>query len=342
MITCEKQIVDGLSLDVLSLTNDSGLYARIFSYGATLAELHVPDRWGKSANVVLGFADARAYLSDHPYFGCIIGRFANRIAGAQFELDGVKYKLDANDGLNTLHGGKDGFHRRVWQVASINDGSEPSVVLRYESPHLEGGFPGHLVTEVNYALTNDNQLRIEYTANTDLSTPLNLTHHSYFNLDGAGSGDILDHELTINADQYTVIGRDSIPIGLVGSVDGTPLDFIQPELVGARIDRTENGYDHNFVLNKNASLSMAARVYHKESGRFMEMWTTEPGMQFYSGNKLDGTIIGNGGSYAKHSGFCLEAQHFPDSVNHAHFPSTILHPQKSYRQLTVYRFACVR
>lgn len=342
MITCDKQIVKGLTVDVLSLTNDSRMSAKIFSYGATLAELHVPDRFGNNANVVLGFDNPEPYFADHPYFGCIIGPVANRIAGAQFEHEGVRYRLDANDGKNTLHGGGEGLHRKNWRIISMKDDSEPAVTLSCQRSHLEGGFPGTLLVEVTYALTSDNQLRIEYGATTDVATPVNLTHHSYFNLNGAGCGDVLDHELTVNADEYTVIGRDTIPTGEIKPIEGTPFDFVQPELIGARISRTENGYDHNYVLNKTESISMAARVYHQDSGRLMEMWTTEPGMQFYSGNYLDGTIKGNGGAYGKHSGFCLEAQHFPDAVNQPGFPSIILQPHTSYRQLTVYRFACVR
>lgn len=342
MITYDKRIVKGITVDVLSLENDSGMSAKIFSYGATLAELTVPDRFGDNANVVLGFDNPEPYFAEHPYFGSIIGPVANRIAGAQFELDGVRYCLEPNDGKNTLHGGGHGLHRKNWQIISIKNESEPAVTLSCDSPHLEGGFPGKLEVQVTYALTADNQLRIEYRATTDVPTPVNLTHHSYFNLNGAGCGDILDHELTVNADEYTVIGRDTIPTGEIRTVDGTPFDFVQPELIGARISRTENGYDHNYVLNKTDSLSLAARVYHKESGRLMEMWTTEPGMQFYSGNYLDGSIQGNGGAYGKHSGFCLEAQHFPNAVHQPGFPSIILQPQKSYRQLTVYRFACVR
>lgn len=342
MITCKSNICNGLSVDELILANACGMSAKIFSYGATLAELHVPDRFGNLANVVLGFDSPEAYFAEHPFFGCTIGRVANRIAGAQFQLDGTLYKLDANDGIHTLHGGRDGLHRRNWQIKSTKDDAEPEVTLTCESAHLEGGFPGNLAVEVSYTLIEDNQLRIEYTATTDAPTPVNLTHHSYFNLDGAGSGTILDHELTVNADEYTVIGRDTIPTGELRTVAGTALDFVEPEIIGHRIAKLNNGYDHNFVLNKQTPLSMAARVYHKDSGRLMEMWTTEPGMQFYSGNYLDGTISGNGGTYGKHAGFCLEAQHFPDAVHHQAFPSIILNPGESYRQLTVYRFACVR
>lgn len=342
MINRTTNICNGLSLDVLTMANASGMSAKIFSYGATLLELLVPDRYGNLANVVLGFDSLEAYLTEHPFFGCIIGRVANRIAGAQFQLDGVLYKLDANDGIHTLHGGRNGLHSRNWQISSIKDNNEPAVTLTYESPHLDEGFPGNLAVEVTYSLTADNQLRIEYRATADKATPVNLTHHSYFNLDGAGSGTILEHELTVNADEYTVIGRDTVPTGEIRPVSGTALDFVQPEIIGHRIHRLDNGYDHNFVLNKKESLSMAARVYHKDSGRLMEMWTTEPGMQFYSGNYLDRTIEGNGGIYEKHAGFCLEAQRFPDAVHQPSFPNTILKPSESYRQLTVYRFCCVR
>lgn len=342
MIVRKKQDLNGMMLDVLCLKNNSGISAKIISYGATLSELLVPDRFGSFDNVVLGFSNFEAYLADHPYLGSIIGRFANRISGAQFALDGLVYKLEANDGNNTLHGGSCGFHRRNWQVISAKDEGESSVTLRYESAHLEGGFPGRLVVDVTYTLTEDNQLKIEYMATTDKKTPVNLTQHSYFNLKGAGSGDILDHELTINADAYTIIGPDSIPTGQICSVDGSAFDFVQPNLIGARIAATTNGYDHNYVLNKTNSLSMAARLYHRESGRLMDMWTTAPGVQFYSGNYLNGEIVGNGGSYGKHAGLCLEAQHFPDSVNHENFPSTLVLPDKPYRQVTIYQFACVR
>lgn len=342
MITQEKQTCNGLAVDVLSLTNDNEVLAKFFSYGATLAELHVPDRFGEFANVVLGFANPNFYFDEHPYFGCIIGPVTNRIAGARFDLAGKSYKLEANDGAHTLHSGKKGFHRQIWQVVDVMDSSEPAITFRYISPDMEGGFPGELHCDVTYTLTNDNQLRIEYAATCNTATPVNLTHHSYFNLAGAGSGDVLSHELTVNADEYTVIGRDLIPTGQIRRVERTPFDFVTPELIGARIGQTQGGYDHNFVLNKTESLTVAARVYHSDSGRLMEMWTTEPGMQFYSGNYLDGTISGNGGVYEKHGGFCLEAQHFPNSVNQDNFPPIILQPGKSYRQLTVYRFDCVR
>jgi aldose 1-epimerase len=330
-------------VDLYTLTNSSGAVAKVMTYGAILAELDVPDRDGKLGDVVLGFDNLKDYLAGHPYFGATVGRVANRIAKGKFTLDGKEYKLAVNNGPNSLHGGVKGFDKVVWKAEpeTLPDGA--ALKLTYQSKDGEEGYPGNLDVTVVYTLTNANALRIDYTAKGDKATPVNLTNHTYFNLAGTKSGDILGHELTLFADRYTPTDETLIPTGEIKPVKDTPLDFTKPTRIGERIDQLKGepvGYDHNYVLNSEGKeLALAARVHEAKTGRTMEMYTTEPGVQFYTGNFLDGKQTGRGGVvYKKHAGFCLEAQHFPDSVNHANFPSMILQPGKTYRQTTIYKF----
>jgi aldose 1-epimerase len=335
---------DGKEVHLFTLTNGRGMTAKIMTYGAIITELHVPDKDGKTADVMLGFDSLDGYLKGHPFFGAIVGRVANRIARGKFTLDGKTYTLATNNGPNHLHGGKEGFDKKVWQAAVIESDHGPAVRFRYTSPDGEEGYPGTLKAEVTYTLTADNALRIDYKATTDKATPVNLTNHAYFNLAGHGAGDILGHELMIAADKYTPADETLIPTGEIAPVKGTPLDFTTPTPIGKRIGALKEvpggGYDHNFVLRGgDKKLALAVRVRDPGSGRVMEMYTTQPGVQLYTGNFLDGTLKGKGGAvYKKHAGFCLEAQHFPDSVNKKEFPSVILRPGETYTQTTVYKF----
>jgi aldose 1-epimerase len=333
------KLPDGTAVDLFALTNSSGLVARISNYGTIITELHVPDRNGKLGDVVLGFDNLGQYLKGHPYFGCTVGRVANRIAKGKFSLDGKTYTLAVNNGPNHLHGGLKGFDKMVWK-AEPQAGA--SVKFSYTSADGEEGYPGKLEVTVVMALTDANELRIDYTATSDKPTPINLTNHSYFNL--AGQGEVLGHELMVAADHFTPTDATLIPTGEIKSVKGTPLDFTTPKTLGSRISELSNeerGYDHNFVLNNGGkALALAARVHEPKSGRVMEVHTTEPGVQLYTANYLDGSLTGKGGIvYRKHSAFCLETQHYPDSVNKPNFPSTILRPGQTYRQTTVHKFA---
>jgi aldose 1-epimerase len=336
---------EGTPVDLYVLTNGKGMTAKVITYGAILTELDVPDRNGKSADVVLGFDDLDGYLAGHPYFGATVGRVANRVAKGKFTLAGKEYKLAVNNGPNALHGGLKGFDKVVWKAEPLKKRSGAAVKFTYHSKDGEEGYPGNLTATVTYTLTERNELRIDYKATTDRATPVNLTNHSYFNLAGVRKkGNILGHELLLAADRYTPVDDTLIPTGKIEPVSGTPLDFTKPTAIGARIKQLKGnpgGYDHNFVLNSGGKrLALAARVNEPKSGRVMEMFTTEPGVQFYTGNFLDGTIKGKGDVvYQKHQGFCLEAQHFPDSVNHANFPSVILQPDQTYTQTTVYKFS---
>ncbi len=341
---------DGKKVEIYTLTNSAGAEARIMTYGGTVVSLKVPDKKGKFADVVLGYDTLDGYLGNSgTYFGALIGRYANRIAAGKFNLDGKEYVLATNNNANHLHGGVKGFDKVVWTAdKSSTDKSGANLELSYFSKDGEEGYPGNLSVKVIYTLTENNELKIVYAATTDKDTVVNLTHHSYFNLAGAGSGDVLNHQLQLNADSFTPV-RDngSIPTGELRSVKGTPFDFTVPTTIGARIEQDNdqlkfgNGYDHNYVLNKTGnSLTKAATVYEPTSGRVLEVSTTEPGVQLYSGNFLDGTITGKGGKvYQKHFGFCLEAQHFPDSPNEPKFPTTELKPGQKYSQTTVYKFS---
>ncbi len=334
---------DGTQVDIYTLTNANGLKAKVMTYGAILTELDVPDRQGKLADVVLGFDDLDSYLRGHPFFGATVGRYANRIAGGKFTLDGKEYKLAVNNGPNSLHGGIKGFDKAVWKAAVLASSENPAVKFSYTSADGEEGYPGEVQATVTYTLTNKNELKIDYTATTTKATPINLTNHSYFNLTG-GPDNIREHELTLNADRYTPADETLIPKGKLESVKGTPLDFTQPKTIGSRIRELPafiSGYDHNYVINGDGkSLTLTAKVKEPHSGRVMEMLTTEPGVQLYTSNFMDGSVKGKGGiAYKKHQAFCLEAQHFPDSPNQSQFPSTILKPGETYKQATIYKFS---
>lgn len=336
---------DGREVLQFTLRNDAGLEIKVINYGGIITALCVPDREGQPGDVVQGHDTLDGYLHRSRYFGALIGRHANRIARGRFALNGSEYSLGINNGKNHLHGGFRGFDKVVWQVEENNG----RLQLKYYSHDGEEGYPGNLAATVTYALGASNELRIEYLATVDQDTIVNLTNHSYFNL--AGEGTILDHELTINADAFTAVDETLIPTGELRCVKGTPMDFTGGASIGAHIGEGNQqlqfaggGYDHNFVLNAPHDLSrVAARLHDPNSGRTMEVFTTEPGLQFYSGNFLDGSIVGKGGrAYVKHSGCCLETQHFPDSPNHANFPSTVLKPGQEYRHTTVYKFSVGR
>ncbi|RPI96619.1 MAG: galactose mutarotase [Chloroflexi bacterium] len=335
----------GMAVEEYTFTNARGTEVKIITYGGIITSIRVPDQNGTLANVALGFDNLADYETRSPYFGCITGRFANRIAGGRFALDGVDYMLATNNGPNHLHGGLVGFNKQVWTPTVSGD----SLVLLYLSPDGEEGYPGNLDVTVSYTLTDDNGLRIDYHATTDKPTPVNLTNHSYFNLAGNGSGDIHGHVLLINADHFTPTDSTAIPTGEIARVDGTPFDFLTPRRIGPgqRSSHPQivygRGYDHNFVLNRpvpdDGSLVLAARVSDPGSGRVMDVLTTEPGVQFYAGNFLDATLVGSSGTlYRQSDGLCLETQHFPDSVHHPHFPSVVLRPGGTFQSTTVFRF----
>jgi aldose 1-epimerase len=332
----------GTAVDLYTLRRGA-IEARITNYGGIVTSLIAPDRHGKPGDVVLGYDHLAGYIKSSPYFGALVGRYGNRIANGKFTLDGVTYALPVNNGPNCLHGGIRGFDKVVWQ-AKANE-SEPALELSYLSKNGEEGFPGNLNVKAIYALTADNGLRLDYTATTDKPTVLNLTQHTYFNL--AGRGDVLAHELFIDADRFTVVDENLIPTGELRAVAGTPFDFRQPTAIGARIEQPDaqlklgHGYDHNFALNHpSGRLDVIARAIDPASGRVLETLSTEPGVQFYTGNHLDGSIIGKGGwAYQARHGFCLEAQHFPDSPNKPTFPSVVLQPGDTYRNTIIYRFS---
>ena len=335
---------DGTPVEMFTLTNANGVEVRAISYGAIITSLRVPDRTGKVADVVLGFDALEGYLKGHPYFGCVVGRYGNRIGKGQFTLDGHTYKLPTNNGPNHLHGGIVGFDKYVWTAEPVK--GRNAVAFSRTSPDGEEGYPGTLKVRVTYTLTDKNELVVDYHASTDKATPVNLTQHSYFNLAGNGAGDILDHVMMLNADRYTPVDDTLIPTGELAPVTGTPFDFRKPTPIGARINgdhpqlKNGRGYDHNFVLNRQGSgPQLAARVVEPKSGRTLEVRTSEPGVQFYTGNFLDGSLKGKDGAVYKHrTGFCLETQHFPDSPNKPNFPSTILKPGAEYKTQTVFTF----
>ena len=338
---------DGQDADIYTLTNSGGAEVRITNYGGIVTSLKVPDRNGKLDDIVLGFDNLDAYLKGHPYFGAIIGRYGNRIAKGRFTLHSVEYKLAVNNGENHLHGGIKGFDKVVWNAKPRKLANGAALELTYLSKDGEEGYPGNLSVKVVYTLTNANELKIDYLATTDKDTVVNLTHHSYFNLAGQGNGDILNHRLFVNAARFTPTDAGSIPTGELRSVRGTPFDFTRATTIGARINqdyeqlRLGKGYDHNFILNGiMGTLRRSARVYEPTTGRVMEVWTTEPGMQLYSGNFLDGTLTGkNGKVYQQRYGFCLETQHYPDSPNKPNFPTTVLRKGGRYHTITIYKFS---
>ncbi|NNM04072.1 MAG: galactose mutarotase [Gemmatimonadetes bacterium] len=338
---------DGATVELYTLTNNNGIEVQTISYGGIITSLKTPDRSGTLGDIVLGYDDLQPYLDGSPYFGAIVGRYGNRIGSARFTLDDQVYTLAANDGDNHLHGGDKGFDKVVWEGEPFENDAGVGVIFRYLSPDGEEGYPGNLQVEVTYALTNADELIVDYLATTDHATPVNLTQHSYFNLKDAGASDILDHELLIAADGFTPVDVTLIPTGEIAPVEGTPFDFTTPHTIGERIGADHpqiafgGGYDHNWVLNgtPSAGMTLAARVQEPTSGRTLEILTTEPAIQFYSGNFLDGTLTGKRGVVYEHrTGFCLETQHYPDSPNKPDFPSTILRPGEEYRTRTVFRF----
>ena len=337
---------DGQAVEAFTLKNVNGIEVKAISYGGIITSLKVPDRNGAIGDIVLGFDGLDGYLKGHPFFGAVVGRYGNRIAKGRFSIDKIEYQLATNNGPNHLHGGVRGFDKHVWQADVLG---ENSIRFSRLSPDGEEGYPGNLQVQVIYSLTNYNELIVDYSATTDQPTHVNLTQHSYFNLAGGGA-DILGHELMIDADRYTPVNGELIPTGDLAPVAGTPFDFRKPTPIGARIDaahpQLENGkgYDHNWVLNREGDrLHLAARVIEPASGRTMEVATTEPGMQFYAGNFLDGSLIGKGGArYGRRSGFCLETQHYPDTPNQPDFPSTLLRPGATYSSRTVFRFGISR
>lgn len=336
---------DGRRINLYTLTNAHGLSVKAMNYGAIITSIVVPDRKGQMADIVLGHDDLKGYTPNPPYLGALVGRYANRIANGTFTIDGKTYTLAKNDGPNTLHGGLKGFDKVVWDAEPQKGKS--AVSFTYLSKDGDENFPGNLNVKVTYTLTDDNELVVDYEATTDKATPINLSQHSYFNLAGEGTGDILSHELLLNADRFTPVDKALIPTGELRSVKGTPFDFSTPTKIGARIDDTYEqmvlgkGYDHNFVINRNGDgVELAARVYEPTSGRVMDVSTDQPGVQFYTGNFLDGTVTGKRGHvYKRRYGFCLETQHFPDSPNHPDFPSAILKPGATFHSKTVFKFS---
>lgn len=332
------QLPDGRTVHLYTLTNENGIEVKITNYGGIITSLKTPDKDGNIENIVLGFDDLESYLGEHPYFGALIGRYGNRIEDGEFELNGTEYQLTVNDGDHHLHGGETGFDKVLWDVVSADD---QSLKLNYISMDGEQGYPGRLDVMATYRLTDENELRLEFEATTNKATPVNLTAHSYFNLTGNPENTILDHELKIHADHYTPATEDLIPTGDIEPVNGTPFDFTEFEEIGSRIENVPGGYDHNFVADTTTDegIDLMAEVREPESGRTLNVLSTEPGIQFYSGNFLDGTLENEDGiPLEKHSGFCLEPQHFPNSPNEPDFPSTILSPGEMYQNVIVYQF----
>ncbi|HKR85641.1 MAG TPA: aldose epimerase family protein [Terriglobales bacterium] len=334
---------EGDKVEIFVLENRHGIRARIMTYGGIVVSLEVPDKNKNRADIVLGYDRLESYLERNPYFGAIIGRYANRIAKARFTLNGVKYTLAANNGENSLHGGRCGFDKQIW---TLIDASQNALALRYVSPDGEEGYPGELTTTVAYSLSEKNELRIDYSAVSNQDTIINLTNHSWFNLAGAGNGDILEHQLQIHARRFTPVGPSLIPTGELWDVTGTPFDFTSMKSIGSGMDtrdeqiRIAKGYDHNFVLDGNGALNLAATLDERRSGRKMEVLTTQPGLQFFSGNTLDGSIRGKADKvYGRHAALCLETQNFPDAPNHSNFPSAILHQGQTFQSTTIYRFS---
>jgi aldose 1-epimerase len=341
------KLADGTDVDSYTLTNKNGVQVKITNYGATVTSIKVPDRNGKFDDVVLGYDSIDGYLAKNPHLGAVAGRYANRIAKGQFTLDGKTYTLAKNNGENHLHGGPKGFYQALWTATPVERGDGVAVMLKYLSKDGEENYPGNLDVTVTYTLTDRNELKIDYAATTDKDTILNLTNHSYFNLAGAGNGDILNHQLRINADQITPVDKTMIPTGDVKPVAGTPFDFSKLTPIGARINDPDEqlvigkGYDHNFILKTSNTLSTpAVEVYEPTAGRVMEVFTDQPGVQLYTGNFLDGSITGKGGKvYNQRYGFCLETQHYPDSPNHPNFPTVVLKPGQQFASTTIFKFS---
>lgn len=339
---------DGQPVDLYTLTNKNGMEATITNFGGIVVSLTAPDRNGKFEDVVLGYDQLDGYLTNKAFFGALIGRYGNRIAKGEFKLSGTTYNVPKNDGQNSLHGGNTGFNKRLWTAKDVSGPHGQALELTYLSKDGEEGYPGNLNVKVVYTLTDTNELKIDYSATTDKETVVNLTNHSYFNLAGQGNGDILEHQLTLVADRFTPVDATLIPTGELRPVKGTPFDFTKPTSIGARIDQDDEqikfgkGYDHNWVLNSGGKggVTLAAEAYEPKSGRVLQILTDQPGIQFYTGNFLDGSITGKGGKvYNRRYAFCLETQHFPDSPNHQSFPSTTLKPGQHYHTVTIFKFS---
>ena len=342
---------DGTPVDLYTMTNRNGIEVGVITYGARVTKIKTPDRKGNFDDVVLGFDTLEGYLSENPYFGAVVGRYGNRIAKGRFKLDGKEYKLAVNNGPNSLHGGLKGFDKVVWTANDVSTPAAPAVELTYLSKDGEEGYPGNLTVKVKYTLNDENEVQLDYSATTDKTTVTNITNHTYFNLAGAGNGDILNHQLKLNASRFTPVDAGLIPTGELKGAFGTPFNFSVPTAIGSRIDQKEDqqlkfglGYDHNWVLDapKPGDLILAAEVMDASSGRFLRLSTNQPGVQFYTGNFLDGTIKGKGGKvYGKRSALCLETQHFPDSPNHQNFPTTTLKPGDTMTSRTIWRFSVI-
>jgi aldose 1-epimerase len=337
---------DGKTVELYTLTNTHGIEVRVMTYGGIIVSVQTPDKSGRLADITLGFDTLAPYLAKHPYFGALVGRYANRIGNAKFTLDGKEYPLAKNDGPNALHGGLKGFDKVVWQAQSFQKGAEVGVILKYTSADGEEGYPGTVHVTVTYTLNDKNEFHLDYQATSDKATLINLTNHTYFNLAGEGSGNILGVELSLNADHFTPVDATLIPTGKIASVNGTPLDFTKSTAIGARINDTYeqlvlgHGYDHNFVIKRTGpGLALAARAYDPASGRVLEVDTTEAGVQFYTGNFLEGVHGRHGHIYNRRDAFCLETQHYPDSPNKPSFPSAILRPGQTYHSTTVWKFS---
>ncbi len=332
---------DGRQVDLFTLTNAHGMRVRLINYGAITVSVEVPDRQGNLADVTLGYDTLEGWLANAPHFGATIGRYANRIAKGKFALDGNAYTLATNNGPNHLHGGIKGFDKALWDAEPVQTPSSVAVKFTYRSKDGEEGYPGNLDVTALYSLTDDSEFKAEFSATTDKPTVVNLAHHSYWNLAGPASGDVLGHQLMLSADKYTPVDAGLIPTGELRPVEGTPMDFREPTAIGARIAQVEGGYDHNFVLRgQEGRVTLAARAVEPTTGRVLEIYTDQPGIQFYSGNFLDGTVTGKGGVvYRRHFGFCLETQHYPDSPNHDDFPSVVLRPGETYKHTMIHKFS---